>query len=1281
MDGFIEAFPDHLPIERQFGPPFRLVAAGQAELEVRTNPGLSRLAVLGVPAVRGHHVQTMEREVSDALTLQSPFITPLDDVQEFWPRVIEADALFDPKPAPTLEEFRLDLKDESFVSVEATVDLTAKNSTSLQRAPAGRGDFVRGSRKNVPFLPGGLQPSSSAPETKARGTVSVDFSLSLSDLSQFASDMSTVVCFDEEDGSMKLATAEELEEAESILSASHNHAHLLEESERSGRERPISRVVKSKTSAMSAEVYSQMFNVDVTSILQDYQASEALESNDNASAIDGDDESLYLGTFVDALAQEPLSVGHGDSLMSSLPKERQLSAVPTSSLPPPPPREEWAVMERLDVSNFHELVPEMAIEYPFELDVFQKEAVVHLERRECVFVAAHTSAGKTVVAEYAIALSQKHLTRTIYTSPIKALSNQKYRDFQKLFGDVGLITGDVQLNPEGSCLIMTTEILRSMLYRGADLVRDVEFLIFDECHYISDRDRGVVWEEVIILVPSHINLIFLSATVPNTYDFADWVGRVKRKKIHVISTMKRPTPLEHFLWAAKDLFQIVDQDGKFNRQAYEKAIEEIKKKSERKGTKKQQTMKQKLDRGNKNQFVSRAQKQGSELSQLHALIGYLQEKDLLPVVVFVYSKKQCEAAGFGINHIDLSTSTEKSKIRSFFDSCVARLNSSDRRLPQIMRIKDLLSRGIGVHHGGILPLVREIIEILFSRGLVKVLFATETFAMGLNMPARSVVFNSLRKHDGTGFRDLMPGEFLQAAGRAGRRGIDKVGTVIIACWHEVPDISLIKGLVVGKAERLESQFRLSYNQILNLLRVEDFDPFDMMMRSFSESTSQKQVPEQKAMLMHARRLLANSPKSVENCVIDAPETMDHYYTAVAELRAVDHLALDQVLERHSDSLLQSGRVVILKHHGNVGVILQRMEEGQEFSSKVPMVKVFALSVPERGKVDVASGSVIQLDPRKELSGIAKHKANVDVAGILLGKRAALTSAVKALQGSSTELIDPVKDLKMNDLEFFSLVERREQLLQHVSESACHECEKRGEHFAIVERREQLTNTVNQLNKSLSRDNLYLLPEFNARLQVLERLEYIDEARVILIKGRVAREINSCDELIATEMIFEGILTSLDCSEAIALLSMLVFEQNVDVAPNLPESLSNAREAIEKIARSLAKVQIAAGLDMTEAEYVRTLKPGLMEVVYEWSRGMSFAEIMNITDVLEGSIVRNIVRLEETCREFRSVARVIGDQKLFEKMEQASASIKKDICFCSSLYLTQADGKDVESKLE
>ncbi|CAM9112320.1 unnamed protein product, partial [Phaeothamnion confervicola] len=227
------------------------------------------------------------------------------------------------------------------------------------------------------------------------------------------------------------------------------------------------------------------------------------------------------------------------------------------------PRQSWAVTTPLDVSDFAALVPNPALSYPFELDRFQKQAVARLERRECVFVAAHTSAGKTVVAEYAIAMAKQHMTRAIYTSPIKALSNQKYRDFKTRFGDVGLITGDVSINPEASCLIMTTEILRSMLYRGADLIRDIEWVIFDEVHYVNDSERGVVWEEVIIMLPDHANMIFLSATTPNTLEFSDWIGRTKRKPVHVVTTDYRPVPLQHHIWAGSELFKVMDHRKTF----------------------------------------------------------------------------------------------------------------------------------------------------------------------------------------------------------------------------------------------------------------------------------------------------------------------------------------------------------------------------------------------------------------------------------------------------------------------------------------------------------------------------------------------------------------------------------------------------------------------------------------------------------------------------------------------------------------------------------------------
>ena len=287
--------------------------------------------------------------------------------------------------------------------------------------------------------------------------------------------------------------------------------------------------------------------------------------------------------------------------------------------------------------NFYDHVPKesMAMKYPFELDKFQKQAIIHLERGEYVFVAAHTSAGKTVVAEYAIALGFKHKTRVIYTSPIKALSNQKFREFLLKFDDVGIITGDVSVNPDATCLIMTTEILRSMLYRGADIVRDIEWVVFDEVHYVNDSERGVVWEEVIIMLPEHVNMIFLSATTPNMVEFSEWIGRTKEKEVFVISTFTRPVPLEHYLYRDKKTYCVMDSKGNFLSAAYKKVSNIIKGVEEKtKSTKAKD--KKKRPTGRKTQPKQKKVKRNAGKSDWTGLIRHLQAENLLPCVVFSF---------------------------------------------------------------------------------------------------------------------------------------------------------------------------------------------------------------------------------------------------------------------------------------------------------------------------------------------------------------------------------------------------------------------------------------------------------------------------------------------------------------------------------------------------------------------------------------------------------------------------------------------------------------------
>lgn len=562
-------------------------------------------------------------------------------------------------------------------------------------------------------------------------------------------------------------------------------------------------------------------------------------------------------------------------------------------------KNQWAFLDETDVSDFAERIPEPALRFPFELDDFQKRAILQVEQQNSVFVAAHTSAGKTVVAEYAIALAAAFEGKVFYTSPIKTLSNQKLRDFRQKFDDVGLVTGDVSINDDAQCVIMTTEILRSMLYRGADVIRDVSFVIFDEVQFLNDEERGVVWEESIIMLPPHVSIIMLSATVPNALEFASWVGKTKERKVAVVATSKRPVPLEHYLLhRQKDNPQelcetlLLQQDGKFLLQNYREALEaeqtkpkssskeekSAKKKSKRKGkgeliSLEDEDEKNIPDEGNveehggvlrtevmdsnkstrrgvnknKGQTAKREALSASNRvthgpnkmqSQWTPLIKFMHDKNRTPTVIFCFSKKKCEKALESLeNHDLLPDDGEKAYVHRFFNEAVLRLREEDRTLPQVLRVRQNLTKGLAAHHAGLLPLIKEITEILFSKGLVKVLFATETFALGVNMPARTVVFAAIRKNDGRRFRFLESGEYTQMSGRAGRRGLDTVGHVYLffSPDERIPDERQLCRVMTGKPISLQSAFRLTYNMILNVLRVDELRVEEMMKQSFSEA--------------------------------------------------------------------------------------------------------------------------------------------------------------------------------------------------------------------------------------------------------------------------------------------------------------------------------------------------------------------------------------------------------------------------------------------------------------
>ncbi|XP_058468018.1 superkiller complex protein 2 [Malaya genurostris] len=966
---------------------------------------------------------------------------------------------------------------------------------------------------------------------------------------------------------------------------------------------------------------------------------------------------------------------------------------------------EWA--ELLDVSkpvsDFNSKIPDMAHEYSFELDIFQKQAIIKLEEHSHVFVAAHTSAGKTVVAEYAIALSKKHMTKTIYTSPIKALSNQKYRDFKTTFKDVGLITGDIQIDPTASCLIMTTEILRSMLYCGSDITRDLEYVIFDEVHYITDADRGHVWEEVLILLPDHVCIVMLSATVPNTLEFANWVGKTKKKRVFVVSTPKRPVPLKHYLYTGcggkskDDIFLIVNEQNTLLMDGYRKAKESI-------------ALKVSKNQNKNSRPAMYNQKQ--EQTLWVGLIDHLQKNDKLPVVAFTLSRNRCDNNANALMSCDLTTAREKYRITSFFQLCLQKLKPPDRILPQVIQVQNCLQRGIGIHHSGILPILKEIVEMLFARGLVKILFATETFAMGVNMPARTVIFDSTNKFDGQTSRILRSAEYTQMAGRAGRRGLDPNGTVIILCKTAIPEESDLRNMILGKPMRLESQFRLTYAMILYLLRVELVTVENMMMHSFREFGKQLKLPENKSELSMMEERISKLNK-----LGDHLEPLCKFYDAAKQYLDMRVDIMPFIFLSQKNNEMKPGRVVIvtLKHHYNKLAVLlsvvphekksasfkvlvldhqfpvnfegDNLERGNTWHRMLALSARFSQFIPE----GVGGHSVLQITVT-DIDDVTKHTIKCDPIKIIqnwdnrqiprfkdqppsqsvLDVVAALSKLNSDINNGKIKLESLKIQLTLDQLKKSEALKKaREHLQKFVPYTDISDFMS---DFATVYDRKQLEKKLEELKYQVSYKSLSLYPDYCNKLKVLQDLRYIDDMQQVAMKGRVACEMGQ-NELIITELVLRNILTDMQPAEIAALLSSLVFQAKTDVDPKMTEPMAKAKELFEEVDNDIRRVEQMYGIN--DIQDNDKLNFGLVEVVYEWARNKPFAEIMELTDIKEGIIVRCIQQLNETLCNVKDAARIIGDPVLHSKMEEASNAIKRDIVFAASLY-TSSTPMDIEN---
>ncbi|KAL3533211.1 hypothetical protein ACH5RR_006732 [Cinchona calisaya] len=928
---------------------------------------------------------------------------------------------------------------------------------------------------------------------------------------------------------------------------------------------------------------------------------------------------------------------------------------------------------------------EMAKKYPFKLDPFQEVSVACLERNESVLVSAHTSAGKTAVAEYAIAMAFRDKQRVIYTSPLKALSNQKYRELNQEFSDVGLMTGDVTLSPNASCLVMTTEILRGMLYRGSEVLKEVAWVIFDEIHYMKDRERGVVWEESIIFLPPAIKMVFLSATMSNATEFAEWICNIHKQPCHVVYTDFRPTPLQHYVFpmGGSGLYLVVDENEQFREDNYLKLQDTF--------------TKQKLGGGNKSvngKGSGRIAKGGNASggTDIYKIVKMIMERKFQPVIIFSFSRRECEQHAMSMSKLDFNTQEEKDVVEEVFRSAVLCLNEEDRSLPAIELMLPLLQRGIAVHHSGLLPIIKELVELLFQEGLVKALFATETFAMGLNMPAKTVVFTSVKKWDGDSHRYIGSGEYIQMSGRAGRRGKDEQGICIIMIDEQM-EMNTLKDMVLGRPAPLVSTFRLSYYSILNLMsRAEgQFTAEHVIKNSFHQFQYEKALPDMGKRVHTLEEEAAKLDASGEAEVAE-------YHKLKLEIAELEKKLMAEITQPGRVLyFLQPGRLVKVREgvtDWGWGVVVNVVKKSPVASGSLPAALASA-----RGNSYIVDtllhcslGSSENGSRPKPCPPRLGEKGEMHVVPVQLAListiskiRISIPSDLRPLEArQSTHLavqelgkrfpqglpkLNPVKDMGIEDPEIVELVNQIEQLEQTLIAHALNKSQDEHQ-LKSFQRKAEVNHEIQQL-KSKMRDSqlLKFRDELKNRSRVLKKLGHIDADGVVQLKGRAACLIDTGDELLVTELMFNGTFNELDHHQIAALASCFIPGDRSTEQINLRVELAKPLQQLQDSARRIAEIQHECKLEVNADEYVEaSIRPYLMDVIYCWSKGASFAEVIQMTDIFEGSIIRLARRLDEFLNQLKTAALAVGEVELEKKFAAASESLRHGIMFANSLYL-------------
>ncbi len=872
-------------------------------------------------------------------------------------------------------------------------------------------------------------------------------------------------------------------------------------------------------------------------------------------------------------------------------------------------------------------VPPLGQLFPFPLDGFQLEAIDALNQGHSVVVSAPTGSGKTLVGEYAIHRALAHGRRVFYTTPLKALSNQKLRDFREQFGAdrVGLLTGDLSLNREAQVVVMTTEIFRNMLYAEIDhpdndpLV-DVEAVVLDECHYMNDSQRGTVWEESIIHCPSTIQLVALSATVANAGQLTDWLERVHGPTRLVWSDF-RPVPLAFSFCSAKGLHPLLNDEGTglhANCKVWRPP-----KTTRRKGPKLPKPPQ-------------------PEAPPIGFVVAQLAERQMLPAIYFIFSRRGCDKALRDLARACLVTPEEQARIRARLDQFVASAPEAVREGGHA----DALLRGIAAHHAGVLPAWKELIEELFQQGLIKVVFATETLAAGINMPARTTVISALSKRTERGHRPLMGSEFLQMAGRAGRRGLDTQGYVVTV-QSRFEGVREAGQLALAPADPLVSQFTPSYGMVLNLLQRYDLAKArELVERSFGRYLASLDLAEDEARISE---LVAQFDR-LSSTAGDIPwEDLEDYEKRRGALREARRL--QRILQQQAEETVAH----------ELTLALQFASEGSLVSLKCPQLRsrvtpaVIAAKVPGPGQfplllclteenvwillpcsavvalhAELSCLQVSQLEP-PELHHVGELRHGDNASG---GMALAVASLARR-----HDMHTPRYDLQEEVRQQAEQVRLMEEDLER---HPAHGWGDRKQLRKQQRRMEELHDEIEERRRLLHhRSNRH----WDTVLQLIEVLRVFgalagDDGLEPTEVGRTVMALRGDNELWLGLALMSGHLDELSPSELAAVLEAISTEVN---RPDLwcawqpPAAVEEAMHDLRGLRRELGRQQERRGLVIPI-----WWEPELTGLVHAWAEGASWSELIASTSLDEGDVVRVMRRTVDLLAQL-PYAEVISEQ--------------------------------------